>query len=269
MPITPATSCCKLQVACKVWRWPTSWRSLLPCSTCPLTSLPLQNSNVGGYNSRGFVEVLAASQTTTTKEWFQGTADAVRQYMWLFDEACRDGVEDFLILSGAPAVTLSACTALLPWVSRVQRRADASLPASWSCLAAVSFVAGAQGMCAACVRALQWRSKLSSCFLARVVLPAVAVAANLLLPFLPCHTVPPAGDHLYRMDYREFVEAHRAAGADITVAALPCAEREATAFGLMKIDDGGRIVEFAEKPSGDALKAMQVDTTILGLDAET
>jgi glucose-1-phosphate adenylyltransferase len=30
----------------------------------------------------------------------QGTADAVRQYMWLFDEAVRDGVEDFLILSG-------------------------------------------------------------------------------------------------------------------------------------------------------------------------
>ena len=56
---------------------------------------------MGGYNSRGFVEVLAASQTTTTKEWFQGTADAVRQYMWLFDEACRDGIEDFLILSGA------------------------------------------------------------------------------------------------------------------------------------------------------------------------
>ncbi|EFN59695.1 hypothetical protein CHLNCDRAFT_56519 [Chlorella variabilis] len=64
------------------------------------------NSNVGGYNSRGFVEVLAASQTTTTKEWFQGTADAVRQYMWLFDEACRDGVEDFLILSGAAAAAL-------------------------------------------------------------------------------------------------------------------------------------------------------------------
>ena len=30
-----------------------------------------------------------------------------------------------------------------------------------------------------------------------------------------------------------------------------------------------RIVEFAEKPKGDALKRMQVDTTILGLDAET
>ena len=68
----------------------------------------------------------------------------------------------------------------------------------------------------------------------------------------------PAGDHLYRMDYREFVAAHRAAGADITVAALPCAEEQAQAFGLMKIDDSGRIVEFAEKPKGDALKAMQV-----------
>ena len=76
-----------------------------------------------------------------------------------------------------------------------------------------------------------------------------------------------AGDHLYRMDYREFVAAHRAAGADITVAALPCAE--AQAFGLMKIDDGGRIVEFAEKPKGEELRKMQVDTTILGLDAET
>lgn len=44
--------------------------------------------------------MLAASQSNVRKEWFQGTADAVRQYMWLFEEAMRDGVEDFLILSG-------------------------------------------------------------------------------------------------------------------------------------------------------------------------
>jgi hypothetical protein len=55
---------------------------------------------VGAYTSRGFVEVLAASQSNVRKEWFQGTADAVRQYMWLFEEAMRDGVQDFLILSG-------------------------------------------------------------------------------------------------------------------------------------------------------------------------
>jgi glucose-1-phosphate adenylyltransferase len=31
----------------------------------------------------------------------QGTADAVRQYLWLFESTTRTGVEDFLILSGA------------------------------------------------------------------------------------------------------------------------------------------------------------------------
>ena len=60
----------------------------------------LQNSNVGGYNSKGFVEVLAASQSTVSKQWFQGTADAVRQCLWLFEDAERGGVEDLLILSG-------------------------------------------------------------------------------------------------------------------------------------------------------------------------
>ena len=61
---------------------------------------------------------------------------------------------------------------------------------------------------------------------------------------------------------------HRKTGADITVAALPSNEKNAQAFGLMKIDDSGRIIDFAEKPKGDALRAMRVDTTILGLDAE-
>jgi len=133
------------------------------------------NSAVGGFNSRGFVEVLAASLGVDNKNWFQGTADAVRQYMWLFDEATRDGVQDFLILSG---------------------------------------------------------------------------------------------DHLYRMDYSEFVRAHRDSDAAITVAALPCDEKRASSFGLMKIDESGRIVEFAEKPKGDALQQMKVDTTVLGVSPE-
>jgi glucose-1-phosphate adenylyltransferase len=78
-----------------------------------------------------------------------------------------------------------------------------------------------------------------------------------------------AGDHLYRMDYKDFVRKHRDSGAAITIAALPCDEKRASAFGLMKIDESGRVIEFAEKPSGDALKAMQVDTTVLGVDAKT
>jgi glucose-1-phosphate adenylyltransferase len=71
------------------------------------------------------------------------------------------------------------------------------------------------------------------------------------------------------MDYKDFVRKHRDSGAAITIAALPCDEKRASAFGLMKIDESGRVVEFAEKPSGDALKAMQVDTTVLGVDAKT
>ena len=45
--------------------------------------------NVGSgvrFGGDGFVEVLAATQTPTDKEWFQGTADAVRQYAWLFSD---------------------------------------------------------------------------------------------------------------------------------------------------------------------------------------
>jgi hypothetical protein len=36
----------------------------------------------------------------------------------------------------------------------------------------------------------------------------------------------------------------------------------------LQIDDAGRIVDFAEKPKGAELRAMEVDTTVLGLDAE-
>jgi len=68
-----------------------------------------------------------------------------------------------------------------------------------------------------------------------------------------------AGDHLYRMDYERFIQAHRETDADITVAALPMDEKRATAFGLMKIDEEGRIIEFAEKPKGEKLKAMKVE----------
>lgn len=71
------------------------------------------------------------------------------------------------------------------------------------------------------------------------------------------------------MDYRDFVRKHRESGAAITIAALPCAEKEASAFGLMKIDDAGRVIDFAEKPKGDALHRMKVDTSILGVDPAT
>ncbi|MCJ8280101.1 MAG: sugar phosphate nucleotidyltransferase, partial [Rivularia sp. ALOHA_DT_140] len=77
-----------------------------------------------------------------------------------------------------------------------------------------------------------------------------------------------SGDHLYRMDYRQFVERHRETGADVTLSVVPMEERGASAFGLMKIDETGKIIDFSEKPKGEALKQMAVDTTILGLTPE-
>ncbi|MER3493333.1 MAG: glucose-1-phosphate adenylyltransferase [Mastigocladus sp. ERB_26_2] len=122
--------------------------------------------------TEGFVEVLAAQQTPENLSWFQGTADAVRQYLWLFEEW---DVDEYLILSG---------------------------------------------------------------------------------------------DHLYRMDYRQFIQRHRETGADITLSVIPIDERRASDFGLMKINESGRVVDFSEKPKGEALKKMQVDTTVLGLNQE-
>lgn len=107
--------------------------------------------------------------------WFQGTADAVRQFAWLFDDAKSKDIEDVLILSG---------------------------------------------------------------------------------------------DHLYRMDYMDFVQSHRQRDAGISICCLPIDGSRASDFGLMKIDDTGRVISFSEKPRGADLKAMQVDTTLLGLPKE-
>lgn len=77
-----------------------------------------------------------------------------------------------------------------------------------------------------------------------------------------------SGDHLYRMNYADFIRQHRENEADISISVVPMDEQRASDFGLMKIDKQGRVLAFSEKPKGDALKKMQVDTTVLGLSAE-
>lgn len=75
-----------------------------------------------------------------------------------------------------------------------------------------------------------------------------------------------SGDHLYRMDYRKFIEYHREQDADLTIPVIAVEEEKASEFGLIKTDDDNNVIEFSEKPKGEALKAMAVDTTKLGLD---
>ena len=77
-----------------------------------------------------------------------------------------------------------------------------------------------------------------------------------------------SGDHLYRMDYRKFLARHYETDADVTISVIPIPPDSASEFGLLKTDDTGRIIEFSEKPKGEALEKMRVDTTALGLTPE-
>ena len=62
-----------------------------------------------------------------------------------------------------------------------------------------------------------------------------------------------AGDHLYRMDYCELVDAHIDHKSDITIAAQPVSPGDASAMGIFRFDRDGRIVAFEEKPAADRL----------------
>jgi glucose-1-phosphate adenylyltransferase len=73
-----------------------------------------------------------------------------------------------------------------------------------------------------------------------------------------------SGDHLYHMNYRPFLARHHETNADVTVSVIPCEAQSAGEFGLLKTDQDGRIIEFKEKPKGEDLLSMQVDTTSLG-----
>lgn len=66
-----------------------------------------------------------------------------------------------------------------------------------------------------------------------------------------------AGDHLYQMDYREFVQYHIETEADITIAVQPVEAKLASGLGIVKRNSDGQIVEFCEKPDSEALDELE------------
>jgi glucose-1-phosphate adenylyltransferase len=58
-----------------------------------------------------------------------------------------------------------------------------------------------------------------------------------------------SGDHIYKMDYDELLEAHHRSGADCTIACLPVPLAEGTQFGVMAVDGEGWVQRFDEKPA--------------------
>ncbi len=61
-----------------------------------------------------------------------------------------------------------------------------------------------------------------------------------------------AGDHVYKMDYGKLLAFHVDSKADMTVACLEVPINDATAFGVIGVDEHARVVEFAEKPDHPA-----------------
>lgn len=62
-----------------------------------------------------------------------------------------------------------------------------------------------------------------------------------------------SGDQLYQMDLEAFCKQHADSDSDLTIATIPVPARDASGFGIMKVNEEGIIERFIEKPSQDLL----------------
>lgn len=65
----------------------------------------------------------------------------------------------------------------------------------------------------------------------------------------PEHILILAGDHIYKMDYSAMLADHVANNADLTIGCIEVSLEEASAFGVMDVDDDRRVRAFVEKPA--------------------
>ncbi len=103
---------------------------------------------------------------------------------------------------------------------------------------------------------------------------ADAVRKNLrhIRPSNPSDVLILSGDHIYWMDYRGMLALHRRSRADITIATYPVTIADAKRFGIMQVNDEGRITEFKEKPeSAGEIKGWELSGEMFrsdGFDSE-
>ncbi|MDB6002180.1 MAG: glgC 3 [Rhizobacter sp.] len=64
----------------------------------------------------------------------------------------------------------------------------------------------------------------------------------------PKYVLVLSGDHIYKMDYGPMIAAHVESGAVMTVSCLEVPVAEAVDFGVMGVDEKGRVLSFLEKP---------------------
>ncbi len=91
---------------------------------------------------------------------------------------------------------------------------------------------------------------------------AVAQNIDIIQSYGPKYIVILAGDHIYKQDYQVMLEQHVEADADVTIGCLTVSREEASAFGVMAVDENQRIIDFVEKPAepptvpGDPTKSL-------------
>jgi glucose-1-phosphate adenylyltransferase len=78
---------------------------------------------------------------------------------------------------------------------------------------------------------------------------AVFQNLDILRRYEPEYILILAGDHIYKMDYGKLLAQHVARNADMTVACLEVPVGEASAFGVMGVNDEWRVTAFVEKPA--------------------
>ncbi|MBE6835881.1 MAG: glucose-1-phosphate adenylyltransferase [Ruminococcaceae bacterium] len=71
---------------------------------------------------------------------------------------------------------------------------------------------------------------------------------NFIDRYNPEYVAVLSGDHIYKMDYSKMLEFHKEKDAACTIAMLEVPWEEASRFGLMFVDDDGKITAFEEKP---------------------
>jgi glucose-1-phosphate adenylyltransferase len=79
-------------------------------------------------------------------------------------------------------------------------------------------------------------------------------------PFESDYVLILSGDQLYQMDFAEMLDNHKQLGADISIATIPVADREAPEFGILKSTDG-LVTSFIEKPKKELLPEWVSETS--------
>jgi glucose-1-phosphate adenylyltransferase len=81
----------------------------------------------------------------------------------------------------------------------------------------------------------------------------------------PEYIVVLAGDHIYKMDYGAMLADHVAQEADLTIGCIEVSLEEATAFGVMDVDEQRRVKAFVEKPANPPVMPGRTDTALASM----